>query len=104
MVSCSSNSDTGNFQTQSTTLVGGGAYSNSFLFYGNGQLEFNMNFHYFFLLQAQCPLTGDIYLVYGSSTTCDSACNSWIGQYADINRICQLCNNTCYMCTGPLNS
>lgn len=104
IVTYNGNSDTGNFQTTSTSLASNGSYNNAFNFYGNGNQEFTMNFNYFFLLQAQCPTTGDIYLVYGSLTTCNSTCNTWIGQYADANNVCQLCNDTCYTCTGPLNS
>lgn len=89
-----------NFDVATTTL-NGNKYRSTFTYYGNGDGIFRITFHYLILLDFYCPSTGtaDIYYTYNSNG-CNSTCNNWVEQYADINRKCQLCGPLCYKCSG----
>ncbi len=92
-----------NFAVGATSLSGT-AYQSGFVYSGNADGKFRMTFHYLIILEFYCPDTGtvDIYYVYNSNS-CNDTCNNWISQYADVNRICRLCDSVCFKCTGAPN-
>jgi hypothetical protein len=88
-----------NFAISGTTLSGT-AYQTGFSYYGNPNGMFTISYSYLILLEFYCASTGvDIYYVLGQNM-CDSTCNNWISQYADVNRKCKACDPVCYKCSG----
>ena len=83
------------------TALSGTTYQSGITYYGNADGKFRMSFRYLIILEFYCPNTGTYIYYVLNSNACDSTCNGWIEQYADlVDRKCQLCGPLCYKCSG----